>query len=121
MPLEACKELADVFWSAQIGDGISDGVLVAELQQWRELFQSQLLHTQRHVVLENKIQEGLLIAPGVLFGESALPQLLGAGEGFGLPLLARFPVNGVDALAVACVGEAQLELGGVFLGLANPR
>ena len=40
------------------------------------------------------------IAPGVLFGEGALPQLLGTGEGFGLPLLARFPVDGVVALAV---------------------
>ena len=50
---------------------------------------------------------GETITPGVLFGEGALPQLLGRGEGFGLPLLARFPVDGVDALAVAGVGEAQ--------------
>ena len=58
-------------------------------------------------------------APGVLFGEGALPQLLWRGEGFGLPLLARVHVNGVNALAVAGVGETQLELGGVFLGLAH--
>ena len=62
---------------------------------------------------------GEAITPGVLFGEGARPQLLGRGEAVGLPLLARIHVDRVDALAVAGVGEAQLELGGVLLGLTH--
>jgi hypothetical protein len=67
--LKARKELVDFLWFSQIGDGISDGVLLAELQQWRELFQGQLPHTQRHVVLETGRPD-----PDRVDGASAAPQ-----------------------------------------------
>jgi hypothetical protein len=31
------KDLADLFGLAQVGNGIGDGVVVLELEQWREL------------------------------------------------------------------------------------
>ena len=42
------------------------------------------------------------------------------GEAFGFALLTGGHVDGVDAEAVAGVGEAQLQFAGVVLGLSHP-
>ena len=64
--LEAGEEHADIFWAAEIGDGIGDGVLIFEAQQRRELLRIQLLDAHRHIMREDKIQKGLLLGGKLL-------------------------------------------------------
>ena len=62
---------------------------------------------------------GEAVAPGVRLGEGHGPEFVGGGEAGSFAFAARFHVDGVDALAVGGIGEADGEAAGVFLGLAD--
>ena len=62
---------------------------------------------------------GEAIAPGVGFGEGPVPEFVGRGIRRRSRLPCRLHVDGVDALAVGGVGEANRELCGVLLGLRD--
>ncbi len=65
---------------------------------------------------------GEAVAPEVFVGEGFLPEFVGGGEAQwpgDFAFLAGFHVDGVEALAVGGVGEAELEFAGVVLGLGS--
>lgn len=62
---------------------------------------------------------GEAIPPVVGLGVGEVPEFLGRRPGVGFAFLGGFAVDGVDALAVARVGEADIELFGVVFGLSQ--
>ena len=46
---------------AEVGERVGDGVVVAQLEQRRELLLVELLHALADVVREHEVEEGLLL------------------------------------------------------------
>ena len=61
--LEPGESVSDLFRSPKVRYGIRDGVVVFQLEQWRELLLIQFLHSFAHVVREHEVEEDLL--PGI--------------------------------------------------------
>lgn len=59
------------------------------------------------------------VAPDVLLAEGSLPEFVRRRVAVSHALVAGFPVDTVETLPVAGIGEADLELGGVVLGLRH--
>lgn len=62
IPLEARKDSADLFWLSQLDDGISNGVVVFEIEQRYELFLVEFIYADLHVMREHKVEKCLLLA-----------------------------------------------------------
>ena len=55
--LKSGEEDSDFLRSAQVGDRVGDGVIVPELQQWRQFFPIQLFHPDFDVLRQYKLEE----------------------------------------------------------------
>jgi hypothetical protein len=53
--------LANFCGRAEVGYGVGQGVMVAQAQEGREFLGVEFLHPGLDVVLENKVEEGLLL------------------------------------------------------------
>jgi hypothetical protein len=55
--LEPRENLPYFFRLAQIGDGIGNGIMVFEVEQWYYFFLIEFPHTLAHIVVKYKIEE----------------------------------------------------------------
>ena len=70
--LEAKEQVFNQLGLAQISDGIGDGVVVLELEQWRELFAIQLVYAFLHVMRQHEVDKSLLLAAELAMQASAV-------------------------------------------------
>jgi hypothetical protein len=60
--LEPREEVPYLFGSAQVGDCVRNCVVVLEFEQRRQLFAVEFLDALTHIMREDEVQEGLLLA-----------------------------------------------------------
>ena len=58
--LKAREDLADLARIAQFGDGVSEGIVILQAKQWRQLFGIEFFHASAHIVREHKLKKDLL-------------------------------------------------------------
>ncbi len=99
--MEVGKGLADLFGFAEIGDGVGDGVVVFEFEEWGEFVSGEFVDSDFYVLGEDEVDEDLLFVVEV-DGDAGL----GAGGAF---------LSGEGGKGVGDVGEDVEEIG--FFGV----
>ena len=61
VPLKPREYSTDHLGLPKIRNSVSNGIVVLEPQQWRQLLLIELLHTHTHVVRKYEVEEGLLL------------------------------------------------------------
>ena len=60
--LESHKHLPNHLRLSQVGNGVGNGVVVLEFEQWRELFLVEFMHADFHILRKYEIEKRLLFA-----------------------------------------------------------
>jgi hypothetical protein len=60
--LKSREDFADLIRLAEVGHGVSDGIVVFEAEQWRQLFLIKFFHSDVDVMREHEVEEDLLLA-----------------------------------------------------------
>jgi len=59
--LKPDEHLANLVRSAEVGNGVGDGVVVFQAEQRCQFFLIEFFHTDAHVMRQHEIEEGLLL------------------------------------------------------------